>query len=54
MKVYDRFADEYIDESEMDEIAPPERYEYIAEELLINNAARWFIKAFTEEKGETK
>lgn len=24
------------------------------EELLINNAARWFIKAFTEEKGETK
>lgn len=26
MKVYDRFAEEFIDESEMDTIAPPERY----------------------------
>lgn len=54
MKVYDRFADEYIDESEMDEIAPPERYEYITEDLLIDNATRWFIKAFTEEKARIR
>ena len=44
-KVYDRFADEYIDESEMMPYAPPERYTEITEELLVENAARWFLTA---------
>ena len=53
MKVYDRFTDEYIDESEMEEIAPPERYVAITEEVLINNASRWFTEAFKQnDKGE--
>ena len=34
-KVYDRFADEYIDESEKDPYAPPERYTEITEEYLL-------------------
>ena len=44
-KVYDRFADEYIDESEKSPYAPPERYTEITEEVLVENAARWFLKA---------
>ncbi len=44
-KVYDRFADEYIDESEIIPYAPPERYTEITEELLVENAARWFLTA---------
>ena len=31
MKVYDRFAEEFIDESEMNTIAPPERYKVMGE-----------------------
>lgn len=38
MKVYDRFADEYIDETEKDTIAPPERYIELSEELILQNA----------------
>lgn len=44
-RVYDRFADEYIDESEKSPYAPPERYTEITEELLVENAARWFLTA---------
>lgn len=44
MKVYDRFRDEYIDEEDMDQIAPPERYVQITEDMLIENAARWLVK----------
>jgi hypothetical protein len=44
MRVYDRFRDEYIDEEDMDQIAPPERYVQITEDMLIENAARWFVK----------
>ena len=44
-KVYDRFADEYIDESEKNPYAPPERYTEITEEVLVENAARWFLTA---------
>ena len=44
-KVYDRFADEYIDESEKSPYAPPERYTEITEEILVENAARWFLTA---------
>ena len=46
MSVYDVFTDEYIDELDIDPIAPPERYKEITEELLIQNAARWFVEAF--------
>lgn len=42
-KVYDIFADEYIDESEINPIAPPERYTEITEDILVENAARWFL-----------
>ena len=44
-KVYDRFADEYINESEKNPYAPPERYTEITEEVLVENAARWFLTA---------
>ena len=44
-KVYDRFADEYIDESEKSPYAPPERYTEITEEILVENAVRWFLTA---------
>ena len=44
-KVYDRFADEYIDESEKIPYAPPERYTEITEEILVENAVRWFLTA---------
>lgn len=36
--IYDVFSDEYIKESDIDPIAPPERYKEITEELLISNA----------------
>ena len=35
MKVYDRFADEFIDETEMNLIAPPERYVEMKEDTYI-------------------
>lgn len=44
MRVYDRFRDEYIDEEDMDLIAPPERYVQITEDILIENATRWLVK----------
>ena len=44
-KIYDRFQDEYIDESGKNPYAPPERYTEITEEVLIENAARWFLGA---------
>lgn len=44
MRVYDRFRDEYVDEEDMDQTAPPERYAQITEDMLIENAARWLVK----------
>lgn len=44
--VYDVFEDRYIDASEIDQTAPPERYKAITKDLLIENAARWFVEAF--------
>ena len=44
MRVYDRFRDEYIDEEDMDQTAPPEQYAQITEDMLIENAARWLVK----------
>ena len=55
-KVYDRFADEYIDESEKSPYAPPERYTEITEEILVENAARWFLtalKRLLDEEADT-
>lgn len=49
MSVYDVFTDKYIDELDIDPTAPPERYKEITEELLIQNAARWFVEAFTNK-----
>ena len=49
MNVYDTFTDSYICESDIDPTAPPERYKEITEELLIQNAARWFVEAFTNK-----
>lgn len=49
-KVYDTFADEYIDIDEIDPIAPPERYMKVSPELLIKNAARWLTDALKEEQ----
>ncbi len=46
MKIYDVFKDRYIEESEKDLLAPPERYKEITDDLLISNAARWFVEAF--------
>lgn len=46
-KVYDVFADEYIDEREIDPIAPPERYKEITLDLIVQNAARWFIEGLS-------
>lgn len=43
-KVYDRFADEYIDREDMDLFAPPERYVEINNDLLIRNSARWLVE----------
>jgi len=47
-KVYDVFADEYIDEEDMDVIAPPERYKPITPDIVIKNAARWICDALVE------
>lgn len=56
MRVYDTFRDEYIDEEDMDQIAPPERYVQITEDMLIENATRWLVKELKKfwdaEKGE--
>lgn len=49
---YDVFADKYVDESEVDPMAPPERYIEITEELLIKNAVRWFMKGYLEKDGD--
>lgn len=46
-KVYDVFADEYIFREDMELNAPPERYMEITLDLLIKNAARWFIESLT-------
>lgn len=46
-KIYDVFADEYIDEREIDPIAPPERYKEITLDLIVQNAARWFIEGLS-------
>ena len=51
MRVYDRFADEYIDEKEKDPIASPERYIELSEELILQNATRWFCQALKKELG---
>ena len=48
MRVYDTFRDEYIDEEDMDLIAPPERYVQITEDMLIENATRWLANALKE------
>ena len=55
-KIYDVFADEYIDEREIDPIAPPERYKEITLDLIVQNAARWFIEGLSmndEVEGDT-
>lgn len=52
MRVYDRFADEYIDEMEKDPFAPPERYIKLSEELILQNAARWFCQALGDDSAE--
>lgn len=43
-KIYDVFADEYIDEKDVDVNAPPERYKEVDVDLLINNAARYIVE----------
>ena len=45
-KVYDAFIDDYIDRENMELNAPPERYMEITSDLLIKNAARWFIEDY--------
>lgn len=47
-KVYDRFADEYIDESEKNPYAPPERYTEITEEVLVENAVRAYFTRISD------
>ena len=47
-KVYDVFADKYIDRKDIDPIAPPERYKEITQDLLCKNAARWIKEALLE------
>lgn len=43
-KIYDVFADEYIDKEDVDVNAPPERYKDVDDDLLISNAARWIVE----------
>ena len=43
-KIYDVFADEYIDEKDVDVNAPPERYKEVDADLLINNAVRYIVE----------
>ena len=38
-----------IDELDIDPTVPPERYKEITEELLIQNATRWFVESFTNK-----
>ena len=47
-KVYDVFIDDYISREDMELNAPPERYIEITSDLLIKNAARWFIEGLKE------
>lgn len=47
-KVYDVFADEYIDREDMNLYAPPERYMEIDDNLLIKNAGRWLNEGLNE------
>ena len=47
-KVYDVFADEYIDREDMDLYAPPERYMEIDDNLLIKNAVRWLNEGLND------
>ena len=54
MRVYDRFMDEYIDEMEKDPFAPPERYIELSEELILQNAARWFCQALRDDSAEAE
>ena len=49
-KVYDVFIDDYIDRENMELNAPPERYIEITSDLLIKNAARWFIEGLKESE----
>jgi len=51
-KVYDVFEDKYIDEKDKDPCAPPERYKEITADMLIQNAARWFVDAYVEERSK--
>ena len=54
-KIYDVFADEYIDETEIDPIAPPERYKEITPDIIAQNSARWLLEGFSmndEAEGE--
>ena len=51
-KVYDVFADGYICREDMELNAPPERYIEITSDLLIKNAARWFIEGLKEGEQE--
>ena len=51
MRVYDRFRDEYVDEEDMDQTAPPERYVQITEDMLIENAARWIVEELKKSWG---
>ena len=52
MRVYDTFKEEYIDENEMEIIAPPERYIQVTEDLLIKNAAKFLVEALMEGESE--
>ena len=47
-KVYDVFADDYISRKDMELNTPPERYIEMTSDLLIKNAARWFIEGLKE------
>ncbi len=49
-KVYDVFADEYIDVGDIDPNAPPGRYLLLTEELLIENDTQWPLEPPKEEK----
>lgn len=50
-KIYDVFADEYIDEGDVDVNAPPERYKEVDDDLLISNAVRWIVEGIRRTDG---
>lgn len=52
-KIYDVFADEYIDEEDVDVNAPPERHKEVDVDLLINNAARWIVEGIMRTDEQT-